>query len=594
MKLGLGTGFSSPQAPQSTVINDLNILFAGDSIMNGFFSDAGVTEFETAAGGYFNSVTTQDFAQGGMHLYKTNALIDNPSEVLFFWDDQAMPATKSARYDVLVTAPDPDINKSTPNACFFYIGSNDANASTESGGVPTVADYKVNLVDLFTYMKSDFPNLEWIALGLIHRYDITDVAGETYNRIRQAQLEAIDSLSFIKRAPDIYDLDLSDDLHPTTAKRQGDFANRLAKAAALYSGQNPGSNVLGPKITGASFDLDRIEATITHDGGSDLTVPASGAEAMFGAEKDSSEVSVSAITKNDGDTISVWLSDSQGLQTGSMKLFTGYGQLEGLSRTNPEVVLDNAASPLPLRMSSVTAGSDSNPIINLTSLHTYIDARASSKTFASGNDVSAIAGLGAGINGLSTTSGREPTYDSTAFNGAGALVAGDTSTHLLTDTAHTGSNGLFMGAVFEFPATIGANNSFLNLSSGGTGNSRSQGVINTGGTVNWLNNETDSTQQLTTSMNEQRMILLMDFSADEGTCNVYINGSSLTLSFDPHDNYASQTHAIIFALRSTWASLADVKLGAFFLKEGAHDAVSDPAIADIVSHFARRFSITAS
>lgn len=581
VRLGRGSG-------RAAVIDDLDALIAADSLANGFFTSAGADEFVAAALPYFGSVGVQDFAQGGMHLNKTNALIDNPSEVLYLWDDEL--GAPGPRYEVLINAT--NVDKAAANGCFFYIGSNDANSATEAAGAPLVEDYKANLKALFGYMMQDFVNLQWIALGIIHRYDVSNVAGASYNRIRKAQLEVISEVSYVLRAPDIYDLDLVDDLHPTTAERQTRFPERLARAAALYSGKAVTGSVLGPRLVSARWMVDRIRAVVEHDGGDYLTID-DDAWLAHRAEIDGVPTAMSGAVMADGETIEFIMPEGQGLITAPTDLFIVYGQAGELSRTNAEVIADNSDQALPLQMGIVSVAADDNPVSRLSGLHTFIHARGSAKTYANGAAVDALAGLGAA--GALSDSGRQPDYDADGFDGAGSLVCPDGSSHIKSSAAFSAAAGVTLVGVCEVPAVPGGDVTLMSLSDNSyNGNSRAKLIVTSGGLLRWGDQEDDSFIDINAEIDYrgQRLFYVITLNADGTAARLCVNDVTFT-DFNPHDAYLTMTRFIAMAQRTSWASQSGTEIGLIALSERYYDAENDPSLFEIAHYLNTTFNIGA-
>lgn len=595
MSLNLGLGLSlSKGIARGININDITLAIAGDSIANGWFTVGGTTELETALDLYFDSSATEDFAQGGMHLYRTVAEYDNPAEVLYFWDDQAGTPTKSARYDVLGALLN---NPEDINAMIFYIGTNDIR-SASTGAVTLDKDtYKNNAKALFNYMvnvdTTYFPNLQAIFLFPWHRRDAgaTTLEETNANTVTDALREVCAEVPYVYEMASIYDVDLLDDDHPTLAARQGIMSDRTAAGLGNYAGKSDSVGTIGPRVTSAELLLDRVRATITQDKGTGLTIDTDSwlaHKAVVGGAK----TAISNAIEVDTNVIDFFLPEGQGSVSSSTDLRIGYGYLEELSRTGVEGIRDNATPNYPLRKDIISVSSETDVFQNLTDLHTYFGARPSAKTYSSSTNVSQIDGLFSSANCV-TDAGREPNYDSALFGGAGGLESNDVTTHLESaSTAIDFSGGCSFYIVFKSPASLTAEVPVFALGNQfHTGNTRSKLVISTGGVLRWGDKEDDTFLDISTIGASSTNFLAMSFNAAEDEARYSLNGGAWT-TFDPFDVTAAAVSFIMFASRPTFNAVVGLEIGMCAVTTAYWDSDNDPSIADMWAQANTLYSIS--
>ena len=559
---------------------DMKLLMGGDSLSNGFFTAQGQNELRASLSGFFENVEVIDFAQGGMHAYRTVAEYDNPVEHLYFWDDQANPPAPGARYEVLIQATNPDIDKNVPTAMVFNIGTNDENSSTGGGVTLSKSDYKSNLTDLFEYMLIDFPNLRYIFVPVYHRRDITstELGNTNANTVTDALIELTEELSYVHRISGIYDLDMFDASHLNDADRIIS-AERFAEGIAKIVNGASYTTVLGPQVSSASLLGDQITVEVNHENGTDLTVDVNSWVAHK-AIIDGSVTDVEDIVKIDNDTLKFLLPEGQGMFSGDTDLRIGYGYMEALSATNTEAIRDNTRLTFPLSKSITDVQVTEDVVQNLRNIHTYVAARPSAKTYATGTSVSQINGL-FGSNNCVTDPNREPDYDKTLFDGAGGLKTSDLTTHLESATPLDPSKGFSVHIVFKVPETITAEVPIFSLSNQfHTGNTRAKLVVSNSGQLRWADQENDNVVPIAESTAGNSYYLAMSFEPGGKSARYSLNGGEW-VEFDPHDAFLDQTTFILFASRPTFNAQLNTEIGMLTVTERPYSDGLDTPIVNL-------------
>lgn len=594
LNLGLGLGAAHRCAPANTV-DTLYLAIGGDSLASRCLSTGGSNKatFIAEAEAYYGSgnVTIEGFSQGGLDTLKTWAQSNNPTATVYFWDDDtSSPSSKlTGLISSDITAP------SAVNAVVLFLGANDANATLEAsfGSTYTKAQYKAAFKELCEYLYTTaFSASKFIGIVPFHRNDQSAFAPQAYQAIIESQIEAAQEVPYIKLFPSIWDVDLNDTVHPTGEETepadnayQDHIAQRLIEAVSSHHKKTHGAKV-GPVLLSASMKADHVLVDVHHDQGSDISVPANAAYGLR-VDDDGESLVIGDVTKVSATRFKIDLPD-QALDNGSSySLYASYGQTESLSRTSAEVIVDNTAEALPLMQGAINV-EDTDPVRMLTSLEIDINARAGAKTL-SGSDVTDITGGANGI-GATSSSGRYPQYDDTAFGGAGALYDPDGSTHMVTDSNHTAGSSCFMGMVVEFPSSPGASYDFLSFGTSGFGNTNARFQYTNIGELKYAQNSDNFFQTLVDDVEGQKAIILLNFTgADNVDC--YYNSTDVTVSFDPRDSYNDKTRFWLFMRNTTLGSLQNFKFSRFFFKAGAHNTENDPTIAEIVSYLNDQYNI---
>ena len=596
MHLGLSLGLSAPARTDGggALSDQLYLAVGGDSLALRFVSNSGNLAKAVSEGeAYYGSgnVTIEGFAQGGLATMNTWANANGATSV-YFWDDTtSQPAAKlTGLISSGITTP------ADVNAVMLFLGTNDADATLQAGfgSTYTKAQYKTAVQELCENLYNiQFPNASFIGIVPFHRNDQTDFAGDVYQAVMESWQESADEVSYIKLLPSIWDVDLADTVHPTgeedaspsTAAYQGVIAPRMMDAIATLHSKTAGA-LTGPSMATATLEADHILVDITHDKGTDLTVPAS-AENGLAVTDDGATLTIDGVMKVDTDTIKIDLPD-QGLNTGSTyKVFASYKQTEALARTSAEVITDNATNAAALVQGQITV-TENDPVRKLTNLVVDMNARGGIKS-VSGSDVTAIS-CSTGQRLISAT-GRYPHYDDTAFGGAGALFAPDTTTHMLNDTGFTASAAGLLGIVVDIPAGAG-NHDIMILGTGSTGNSATRlRYESAGDKLRWRTNQSNFAETLKEGgVAGHKHVILMNFISED-SCAYYINDTSVTGSFDPRNQVANQNRVWFWSQTASNTTAANLKIARAFYCNAAHDGVNDPSIATLMSYLNDTYNV---
>lgn len=591
-----GLGFRATSGPQ--VPDTLYLAMGGDSLALRSVSSAGTPDnlaaFISECEAFYGSsnVTIEGFAQGGLQLPETWATIK--SNTVYFWEDTtSQPSTKlTGLISAGITTP------SAVNAVILFLGTNDIGTSLQTAydaATITKAQYKTAYKELAAYLKQTaFPAARFIGIVPYHRNDGSVTSTTLSQAIKEATLEAIDEVTYMKLMPCIWDVDLADSVHPTgeeqvdpaTAAYQAVILPRMAEAVATYHGKTSGSTV-GPKMTTAELKSDHILVTVTHDKGTDITVP-SNSKVGFRVDDDGSALTINDITRQSATTFKVDL-PNQNLNAASVyKLYASYGQTAGLAATSAEVIVDNSTNTLSLVQGLITV-TEADPIRQLTNLVADMNARSGTKTL-SGSDVTVITDSTG--NTFTSAAGRYPQYDDTAFSGAGALFGPDTTTHMRHGSNFTASSTGFGGCVFLVPASPDGDAEFLFFGSNTTGSQRcGLRYAVTGDKLQWRNNEADGIQDIKTGgVAGTPHIVLWNFNSNS-SLDLYIN--SLTpINIDPYDALGSQVRMWMFTRTTTQTGCTNLQIARAFHKNSAHDSGSDPPISEIVTYLADKYSVS--
>lgn len=321
-------------------IDRLYVLANGQSLQDDLFSDfsgAGDTAFLNLADDSYRDVFHTNAAQGGSFLVKSAA--DAASSTRYWWDDTT--SSKGVEY---TSKLDPITNKDSVDLLKYNLGTNDKGYLP---GTITKVDYKAALQEYFAQIYSDFGCP--VMLNPYHREQGGTSSSSGAQMVREAQLETIDEVSYVYRGIEIYDLDQKDVVHLNQAGNET-MAQREVRRIQAILGKSSAVGTLGPEVTGVSVDGANIDLTITHDAGTDLTVP-TGAEDMFAVDDNGAIEAVSSVSKVDSNTVRLTLSAAP---TDLRKVYISYGTNPGLSQLNPAVIVDNATNAMPLQSKVMT------------------------------------------------------------------------------------------------------------------------------------------------------------------------------------------------------------------------------------------------
>ena len=381
------------------------------------------------------------------------------------------------------------------------------------------------------------------------------------------------------------------DVHILDSVQEGEQARRMGKRVAGVYKKGPITGTIGPQVTAATWETDHALLTVSHDDGSDITVP-SGSEECFAFDIDGTVYQASATSRVDATTIKVDF-DNVGFFTpdtdDSFKV--GYGAMNGLSRTSPEVVVDNATNALPLRLSVITP-TISDPLLSM-DFDYDLSPKAGVRTDSSG-DITQITERGG--NTFISASGNYATYSSSN----GSLVAPDATTAYYLNSSNTGSAEHLVFLAFFVPSTI-ANQGII----WGAGSSasvqptpRTSLILNTSGNLQWYQNQSSGVETLGSATTNAWNIVCLDFQSTSNA-DAYINSTSTTHTFDPRDNMPTQTVPWVMAgdtdASANLDGVASLELARCWGRFGAsHGEAGDASISDIMTYLAGNYGATLS
>ena len=531
------------------------------------------------------NVLLENFSQGGLRTYKT--IDDNASAGgVYFWDDTtSLPSAKLTSLLTNITTP------ADVNGVVLFLGSNDKTEDLEAdyiAGTINDTQYITALTELCAYLKDTaFPSAEFILLQRFHRYETTNFPSpRLIEAIKRNQQAVIDNVSYVHSLPDIWETDLEDATHPSQSAYEDVINPRMGDVIAQLHGKTTNKSLVGPKITSAVLNADHVIATIEHDQGTDITVPT---DASFGFRYNLSDDEATGdnatgdVTKIDTTTIKIDLPDIN-VGTGTTeKLYTTYGRTNALSQTDAEAIVDNTTIPCPLRQGPVIVV-ESDLVRQLTNLELDMNARASSKTL-SGSDVTNVGGL---IE-FESTSGRYPEYDDTAFGGAGALVAPDAATHMKSSSDFATEDTCMIGIVFETPVSNSANLTFFSTGESGFGDTGCSLLLTSTGELDFGRNQGNGYEELDGSAFGKKFIVILNYKGVDDL-DIYIN-STTPNNVDPKDGFNTRERIWLFGRTTSVDSPVDLKIARVFKKDGAHDAVNDPSIADLMGYLNTQYNV---
>lgn len=578
MTIGRGMSLAALPMKQDVLPDDPRVSVFYDSLGGYFKTNASavdgyntqMTQYFTTAGG------VQDMAQDGCFLLKSAAdaipstqyLIDDTDVDPANWSRSAL---YSSLYGALTTSAD------SSDAVILFGGVNDSNPAAAM----SKDRYKDGLQVLKAFVQADFVDVKFIILNIMHRIEGNAAYDQTVQAIKEAQLETITEDGFFKRGIEFYDQDLRDSVHPSDAAFAGDMAARQARNLAYHAGQSV-DGAFGPSVADIDFD-GALNVNVQHDGGSDISVPATAADS-FALRLGSNIYKPSSAARLSSSVFDLRFDNAGLLIDAERELSVGYGAISALSQLSPGVVADNyAGDAMPLQTQIVDI-TDEHPVWDLQDLVYCMDAETVARSY-SGSDVTALTdNLG---KTFSSTSGRYPQYSN------GFLTTADTTTHMLATSTFTASSTGFGGIVLDIPASVPNERPIFAFGASGTGNVRTNIRIMTNGNIRWSRNDSDGYETISTQDHRgSKVVILWNFKGVDDV-DFYVN-SPTPYTFNPRDSLGFQNQAILFAERNNYQTIAGLGIGYFFHKNQAHDAVHDPSIASIMNFLSGKYGVTLS
>ncbi len=290
---------------------DLKASYAGQSLMQQQTTENagdGDAAYKTRALTYFDTVVTSQGATGG------SALLKSVKDSNYWVNDDAGLVANGNAYTTWEAAIDADFP--SPNDVHI-IHWNQGQTDGTINGV-SKANHKAGLIVLFAAMKAKCPNAT-IVLDYVG-VDTNELQAVAWQDIREAQIEVIDAVSYVRAGVWTVDQPLVDTVHFNSAGRIL-YGQRQADLAAHYLGKTV-AGALGPVATAitAYQDTRNIIVTFDLDGGDTLLqdidgtrhigwrVKINGIESIVYAAQKSSETAFNlsiADFINEGDIVTV-------------------------------------------------------------------------------------------------------------------------------------------------------------------------------------------------------------------------------------------------------------------------------------------------
>ncbi len=247
---------------KTTKLAYLHASYAGQSLMqqqttiNGGDGDAA---YIARAKTYFDIVTTSQGATGGSGLLRSsntgNYWVNNDADLI----------VNGPAYNNWVARIDADFDSPEDVHIIHW------NQGQTDGGIVDLnfGQYKQALLMLFAAMKEKCPNA-FIAVDYLG-VDTNELAAQTWQRVREIQIEVTQEVSYI--VPGVWTIDqpLDDTVHFNAAGRVL-YGQRQADLAAFYLGKRDAQGVFGPVMTALSAlqNTRNIKVALDLDGGDTL------------------------------------------------------------------------------------------------------------------------------------------------------------------------------------------------------------------------------------------------------------------------------------------------------------------------------------
>lgn len=571
MRLGLSLGVNAIGGNSDVVINAMG---GGQSLIvqmddAAFVSSAGSgsTFVDAAVNGSAITKTVGDQTTATYWVNDSGALADGTNLIAYL---AAVDANHASRTDV--------------NVVVWQQWNQSRSLVTATGagtGEITPAEYATSFEYLVTRWKAEHGSDVSIIIGLPHRRTSgNDQENYGCQQMRQKYIEIAEADSNIYLVESC-DIDLTDATHMTVAGRT-EFGTRMGLMAnhAVSSGILPDY----PVLQSATIDYGVVTLNLN----SDITAPSSGVGQVAG-ESGGLLATGSTLTRSGANTALFTLADNNGIRidnSPAMRISSGVNA--GLATTNADT-LNNSAGTLPARGAYV-AMTDGNTITSISDVKEFWDAKYSKKTFGVGLLVDSIEGLkGSGF--ATHPSSTSPTYEAGAFaNGRGGLKATvDTVCMQNIDTFVAGAvHTLFYSIVV--PASPSSN---IRIHQFGLHNGASDtdtSCYGNGANVSYYRNQAGSFTNLTTTGAEH--IICFRFNS-LSSCDVFVDSTSVSVNFDPRDDYSAGTYNALHLFSTGGASdgLINGIFGAFGYSDSA---LTNTEVSSIMTELGTEFGVTIS
>ena len=558
---------------------DMIVAAIGQSLQDRLFtafSGAGDDAFQAELANYYSgTITHTDAADTNQYLTKSSYDASGNTGGRYFWDDDTSEGAKGLKYTSLI---DPVSNKSTYSAIFIDLGQSDGvNASFPH----SQADYEAKWTQFLTQLNSDFPNAK-IYLNLLNRTTQSGDFDSTYNLVRQTQLNLINSLSYVYRGIDCYDLEMTDNFHFIESDTEV-YGEREARVLALVEGKIS-TGAYGPDTSNYSLIADEITFDVDHDAGTDWTAPSSG-NGGFGVEDDGTAISVDSVSKTNASSGLIVLGEGEAPLHGStVEGFVNYGD-GGALGADPDVAMDNATNALPFRTKYGISVTNNDAVAALDNIEFRVHARGCAKTYSSSNIIEDITAL-EGSNFSEKSAGNGPEFTTNYIEFA------DTGDGLISDDVLTTSAARTVGICAKMPASIPSFGTILGFTNAaGAWSNNARMYIHTGGYLNYAAVDSGGTALHSSGAfsGSEDVIIFLRFN-DETELEAFVNSKTVTATLDPQGTYAAADKKIGLGEASNQTGFA--LLWRIYDMFCTSDAISDQELSDIYDQWESKFSLS--
>ncbi|NQZ14307.1 MAG: hypothetical protein HRT94_05740 [Alphaproteobacteria bacterium] len=355
-KILIGNTFLSRMA-MSKLLHDpqrLSIWGGAQSMVKGIWSsagsgsDGGIIALKTAVRSFVPDIEIVDYnaSEGGSAIDpRSVASGSNPDE---YWLDEGNHVAQELKQfiDALKS-----MGLSNPKI-LWDLGITDSHRLDLVDQV-SLAEFEEKMVVIMSIVRKIAPDAEFHFLNLARRTTFSNTGA--YQKLRDLYKKLASKYSYCYLCPELYDLDLVDQVHRTDP-HEVTAGTRLGRHFAYLAGETVSGSVYGAKITSATRSGTSVTVTIEHDGGSDIT-PSSGIEG-FVFHDDGTPITINSAVRTDATTITLTLASEP---TGVETLYYGYdamtelhNDVSGTSVISANIVRDNSAQTMPLQTAKIS------------------------------------------------------------------------------------------------------------------------------------------------------------------------------------------------------------------------------------------------
>lgn len=547
----------------STSLTDLFARALADSTIAYYFtqnSGLAAQAFEDKAALYFpdGTVNFTNGAVSGAYLSRKCADENSVTPNKVYVTDTALPLTNGVMMTSFLTGTD------AVSIIPTSLGINDHHFIT---AVSMTAD---DVEDNFSYIADTAEGTYSGAKLMLNTLGRSVLSGDDdgANIVRRGQLQAIANNSKIVRGIDRYAEEYTDSKHGTAAADILSAELQAIRASYILGKDTSGITGLGPAITSAVLKTDEIELTLVHQNGTDITAPTAGNGGMD-AEDDGVQMGSETLERVNATTMKLTFPEGTAPLAGSVvEVFVPYGANgTGLDMADPDVARDNSALTLPIQ-SDIILATNGDPIQDLDNVVLYFDARGSVKTMT-GVEVEVIAKIdGSVASAGEVAAGDNAMWDSTAFDGRGALLL-NTGTRLGYGSFTAGGTHA-IGFVYQEKydvASASLETMFTFTSAAYASDTNARMSRGNDDAYYWTANEAGGATQICPLFNpgSRHLILIQFVSTSE--CNVYVDDwTTPYVTFDPKNStdYENWQHICLGARNTIDDAAVNAKMSAYF------------------------------